>query len=140
MKTILHTVDIKGTAKQIYHALTSEMGLSGWWTTKVAVKGGEGSQIDFTFSGDFNPTMEISELEDGQRVVWKCVAGHAPWKNDTFSFDIEPHETGTVLFFRQQYTEDPGDEAYGRYNFNWAYYLDSLRQMVETGRGKPFRV
>ncbi len=27
----------------------------------------------------------------------------------------------------------------GTANFNWGYYLDSLRLLCETGCGKPFR-
>jgi uncharacterized protein YndB with AHSA1/START domain len=139
MKTILHTVDIKGTAKQVYHALTAETGLSGWWTTKVAVKGGEGGLIDFTFGGDFNPDMVITQLEDAQLVAWKCVSGHEPWTDNTFSFRLEPRSPGCVLHFQQEYARELDDETYGRYNFNWAYYLESLRLLVETGEGKPYR-
>ena len=29
--------------------------------------------------------------------------------------------------------------AYGTYNFNWGYYLESLRLLGETGIGKPFQ-
>lgn len=30
------------------------------------------------------------------------------------------------------------DDGYGVYNFNWGYYLESLRLLCATGSGKPF--
>jgi hypothetical protein len=30
------------------------------------------------------------------------------------------------------------EESFGVYNFNWAYYLESLRKYCETGTGAPF--
>jgi hypothetical protein len=39
---------------------------------------------------------------------------------------------------RQEYAIELDDDAYGIYNFNWAYYLESLRLLCETGTGKPF--
>jgi hypothetical protein len=30
------------------------------------------------------------------------------------------------------------DETYGTYNFNWGYYLNSLKQRCDTGVGTPF--
>ncbi len=31
------------------------------------------------------------------------------------------------------------DDSYGIYNFNWGYYLQSLRLFCTTGVGKPFQ-
>ena len=36
-------------------------------------------------------------------------------------------------------TRELSDDAYGTYNFNWGYYLESLRLLGETGTGKPFQ-
>jgi len=35
---------------------------------------------------------------------------------------------------------DLSDDAVASANFNWGYYLDSLRLLCETGSGKPFQV
>lgn len=138
MKTILHTVDIKTTPIHVFQALTTESGLSGWWTTKVKADVRLGGVVDFTFGQTFNPDMEITALEKPRLVAWKCVGGHAPWSDNTFRFVIEPREEGCALFFHQEYARELSEEEYGRYNFNWGYYLDSLRLLVETGRGKPY--
>ncbi len=140
MKTILHTVDIDASSGEVFTALTTGEGLCGWWTTKVKADVRVGGTIDFTFGQTFNPDMKITALDKPRLVAWKCVGGHEPWVDNTFHFEIETRGEGCILFFRQEYARELSNEEYGRYNFNWGYYLDSLRLVVETGRGKPYLV
>ncbi len=41
--------------------------------------------------------------------------------------------------FVRVYAQELDDEVYGTYNFNWGYYLGSLKELCETGKGKPYR-
>jgi hypothetical protein len=43
------------------------------------------------------------------------------------------------LRFWQEYAVELADDYYGVYNFNWGYYLESLRLLCVTGTGKPFQ-
>jgi len=138
MNTIFHTVDIKASPDEVFAALTTEEGLSAWWSTKVSADMRIGGIVDFTFLEGFNPDMEITALEKPRHISWKCVGGHEPWLDNTFNFEIEARGIGSTLFFRQNYARELSDEEYGRYNFNWGFYLDSLQLLVETGRGKPY--
>lgn len=138
MKTILHTVDVNASPAAVHDAISTEAGLSGWWTTTVEAEEEVGGVVAFTFSGSFNPNMEITALQAPTLVAWRCVGGHGPWQDSTFRFRVQPRDTGATLFFSQEYARDVTAEEYGRYNLNWGYYLDSLRRFVETGRGKPY--
>ena len=42
-----------------------------------------------------------------------------------------------AMLFHHEYARELDDIAY---NFNWGYYLDSLRLYCESGTGKPFVV
>lgn len=140
MKTILHTVDVGAGPSTVYRNLTTESGLAGWWSTRVSAETEVGGRIRFTFIEVFNPVMEILALEPDRRVEWKCVDGHEAWTDNTFRFEIEERGAGrSIVFFRQEYAQELNDEEYGRYNFNWGYYLHSLKELCETGRGKPHR-
>jgi hypothetical protein len=66
------------------------------------------------------------------------VSGHEPWRHNTFRFELADHDAGTRLRFWQDYAVELSDDAYGIYNFNWGYYLESLRLLCTTGIGKPF--
>ena len=43
----------------------------------------------------------------------------------------------TLFSFLQDYALELSDEVYGRFNFNWGYYLGSLKKLCETGRVLP---
>jgi predicted ester cyclase/uncharacterized protein YndB with AHSA1/START domain len=139
MKTIKHTVDIQASASAVFDALTTQAGLAGWWTATVeAPDAAVGEVIDFRFGATFNPDMEITALDRPAVVAWRCVGGHEPWDDNTFRFQIATRGEGCALFFTQEYARELSDEEYGRYNYNWAYYLESLRRLVTTGRGFPY--
>ena len=138
MKTIIHAVHIHAPPATVYENLTTREGLAGWWTTQVAVEPREGGVVDFTFMDVFSPDMRQDELVPGKRVRWTCVGGHDNWQDNTFAFDLEEREGETHLMFRQEYAQELADEVYGTYNFNWGYYLGSLKQLCETGTGTPY--
>lgn len=139
MKTILHMVEIDAEPRVVYRNLTTESGLGGWWSSRVSAATAVGGRIRFTFIGDFHPVMEILALDGDHLVEWKCVDGHEPWQDNTFHFEIEESGGGSRLRFRQEYARELSDEDYGRYNYNWGYYLRSLKLLSETGEGTPFR-
>ncbi len=138
MKKIIHVVSIDAPRNKVFGAVTNQAGLSSWWSTKVEASEDVGGEIHFTFVDDFNPVMEVVTKNDNERVEWKCKAGHEPWKDNTFAYELRDVDQRTQLTFTQDYAKELSDEAYGIYNYNWGYYLESLKQYCETGRGKPY--
>jgi len=138
VKKILHAVEIKVPRAKVFQAITTQTGLSSWWSTKVTVEAGVGGVIDFQFLEGFNPNMKVTKLEPERSTHWRCVGGHDNWLDNTFSFELTDRGENTLLMFTQIYARELSDEVYGTYNYNWGYYLDSLRLYCETGTGKPF--
>jgi uncharacterized protein YndB with AHSA1/START domain len=139
MKTIHHVVDIDADSSAAWAALTTDAGLSGWWSRSVTVSGtGTGAEIRFVFDGDFNPVMQVVDAAAG-RLVWRCVDGHDNWRDNTFRFELVDLPDGrTRLRFTQDYAVEISDDDYGIYNFNWGFYLESLRLLLTTGTGRPY--
>lgn len=135
MRQILHTVHIHASPAAVYDALTSERGLRGWWTSNVTIADGV---VRFVFAGDFNPHMKQSVLKKPHLVEWRCVGGHENWNDNTFRFSLAERQGETLLMFVQDYARELSDEVYGNYNFNWGYYLHSLKRFCESGAGTPF--
>ncbi len=140
MKTIHHVIDMDTPTATIWPVLTEERGLAGWWSTDVRGSGASvGARVEFTFSADFSPVMEVTTSEPGAALGWRCVGGHDPWTDNTFRFEIVPLDDGrSRLRFWQEYATELSDDQFGTYNFNWGYYLESLRLLCTTGAGKPF--
>jgi uncharacterized protein YndB with AHSA1/START domain len=137
MRTIHHLVDIDAPRAAVYRAVSSAAGLAGWWSTVVSADERVGGIVDVTFGGDFNPDMEITELAQARAVGWRCVDGHEPWAGSTFRFELVNYGNGTRLRFWQHCARELDDDHFATYNFNWGYYLESLRLYCETGTGRP---
>ena len=141
MRTIHHVVDIDASAEKVWEAPVTQDGLGRWWSSEVAMDPADvGTVIRFTFAGDFNPLMEITDLEATLSLGWRCVGGHSNWSDNTFRFEPAALDDGrTRLRFTQNYAVELSDDDYGIYNFNWGYYLESLRLVCTQGVGRPFQ-
>ncbi len=138
MKKIIHFLHVGASVSSVYRALTTQAGLAGWWTTDVTVEGGLGGVVDFRFLEGFNPDMKVVSLEPERQVRWKCVGGHDEWLDNDFTFRLQSDGDGTDVMFVQDYARELSDEVYGNYNFNWGYYLTSLKRYCENGVGTPY--
>lgn len=136
MKEIIHAVEIAASPADVDRALTTRDGLAGWWTKGVAA---DGDRISFTFEKGFNPVMRVDQHEPGALVAWAPESGAEPWMGSTIRFELGERDGKTGILFRHRYGGDLPDEVFGVFNFNWAYYLESLRLLCETGSGKPFQ-
>jgi hypothetical protein len=84
--------------------------------------------------------MRQARLVDVTLVEWVCEGGHENWRDNRFEFALGDADGATRLRFTQDYARELDDDTYGTYNFNWGYYLNSLKAYCETGRGSPFEV
>jgi uncharacterized protein YndB with AHSA1/START domain len=135
-----HVFDIQAPPETVFTSITTADGLSSWWTTKVqADNAALGSLFRFTFRGPFNPQLRITEIYPPSLVAWEGVSGHDAWGTTTIRFQLDSVDDGTKVRFWHQMGPDVSEDAFASANFNWGYYLDSLRLVCETGRGKPYQ-
>lgn len=136
MREIIHTLQIGAPPGEVFRAVTEEARLAGWWTTRVRM---DGDLIHFNFEDPFHPTMRVTRREEPRLVEWSLESGHEPWNGSRFRFDLGDRDGGTTVLFRMTYGQELPDEQYGVYNYNWAYYLESLQLLCDEGAGKPFQ-
>jgi len=137
MKSIYHRVVIEAPVEKVYEALTTQEGLSGWWTPETKAKSEVGSTSRFAFGPDYFKEMKVEELKPPSRVKWLCVKGYEDWVGTTITFELQPHDKGTSLFLRhdgwKEYTE-----GFAACSYDWAIFLRSLKFLCETGKGLPY--
>lgn len=137
MPDILHKVGIKSSSQdQVYKALTTLDGLSGWWTTTTYGQADKvGGLIQFRF-GPGGIDMEVLELEPGKRVLWRVADGPAEWAGTTVSFDIRQEGDWTIVLFKHQGWKEPVEFMH-HCTTKWGVFLLSLKSLLETGAGAP---
>jgi uncharacterized protein YndB with AHSA1/START domain len=141
MVDIVHRIGIKAPQGQVYTALSSIAGLSGWWTEEVEGDDRLGGKIDFTFrtpTGEIKGkmVMEVRSLDAQKEVRWNCVDGPAEWIGTDIAFRLSEKDGQTiVLFGHRNWREEV--EFTSHCSMKWATFLLSLREYVETGKGRP---
>ena len=137
MAEINHRVGIAAVASEVYKALTTDEGLSTWWTTDTTGAGDVGSIIRFRFNGG-GPDFEVVELQPGTVVRWRH-SGEMPvdWMGTEVSFELSNNGTQTFVRFRHSHWKEASDFM-AHCSTKWAVFLLSLKQAIETGSGRPF--
>ena len=138
MNAIKHFLVIEAPANKIYQALTSPEGVSGWWTSQNKIGEKVGDSNIFDFGNRYHNEMKIIQLEPDKKVEWACLVGDKEWVGTKILFKIEEIDGSTALRFSHSNWQDETD-FFASCNYQWGYYLMSLKLYCETGKGMPFK-
>ena len=141
MIDIIHRVGIKAPASKVYAALSTIDGLAGWWTKATTGNSKIGGTIAFRFHqpngeeiGGFD--MDVLELAPDQKVRWRVKGGPDEWVGTDIEFILSRQDDYTIVMFgHRKWREEV--EFMAHCSSKWATFLLSLRDLVETGKGKP---
>ena len=141
MIDIIHRIGIRSSAGKVYKALSTIKGLANWWTEEVEGDEKIGGRIEFTFrseSGDIKGKMgmEVQELNGEKYVRWRCVDGPAEWIGTDIDFELSQQDDQIIIIFGHRNWRE-AIEFTAHCSMKWAVFLLSLREYVETGKGKP---
>jgi hypothetical protein len=137
MAEIRHRIGINGSASDIYQLLTTDHGLSQWWTRDTNGAGEIGSIIQFRF-GVTGPDFEVIELIPDRLVRWRH-SGEMPsdWINSEIAFEIEPQDHQAVLLF-SHYNWQHSSNFLAHCSTKWGVFMMSIKSCIETGLGQPY--
>ena len=138
MPDILHRIGMRNTTSlKVYQALSSQIGLSCWWTSDtLGTADQEGQSIRFNF-GNEAITIRVLELSPNRHVLWEVTDGPAEWYGTKISFVLKEEEDFVILLFKHMDWQAPVDFMY-HCSTKWAIFLMSLKQYLETGTGAPY--
>jgi uncharacterized protein YndB with AHSA1/START domain len=136
MVDILHRIGVTSSSPDdVYAALTTLEGLSGWWTRDTTGETEVGGVIAFRFGpGGFD--MRVVELAPGKKVLWEVVDGPPEWIGSQVSFELSQAGDFTIVLFEHRGWAEPVEFMY-HCSTKWAVFLLSLKQLLETGQGAP---
>jgi len=141
MVDIIHRVGIKAPVSDVYAALSTIEGLAGWWTKETTGASQPGGNIEFQFStpggesiGGFN--MEVMALEPDKAVHWRVRSGPEEWLGTDVLFKLSRDGDYTIVHFGHRNWREEA-EFTEHCSTKWATFMLSLKELVETGRGRP---
>jgi uncharacterized protein YndB with AHSA1/START domain len=136
MADILHRVGIKSSSLgDTYKALTTQEGLSAWWTKSTQGESKVGGVLQFRFkAGGFD--MKVLELQPAERVLWQVVDGPKEWIGTKVSWELKQDGDYTIILFKHLGWKEPVEFMH-HCSTKWAVFLMSLKSLLETGKGAP---
>jgi hypothetical protein len=158
MPDIYHQILIGAPAEKVYDAITSQEGLSGWWTPAATAIPQINSIARFPYGSEYFKEMKIIDLIPSQLVTWSCITGVDEWVGTSISFELESGDKITLLKLHpeigdqvsQQHTSNGTliifhhndwkeySAMFAECNYTWARFLWSLKLFCETGKGLPW--
>ena len=141
MVNIIHRVGIKAPVSKVYEAISTVNGVAGWWTKETSGSAIEGGKMEFRFlalNGDEigGMKMEVVELEPEKKVHWRCLEGPDEWIGTDIEFNLSQEGEYTIVIFGHKNWRE-AVEFMAHCSMKWAIFLLSLKELVETGQGKP---
>lgn len=129
----------------VYQAIAE--GIDKWWTefSNQALKVGD--QLVVRFEKNTFWVMTVSEATPNRSLLWKVVeANHDleelskkdEWKGTTIKWEIVAHKNGSKVTLTHQGLV-PTLECFEICQADWDYFLGSLKDYLETGKGKPYK-
>ena len=136
MAGIKHLLNINAPAQKVYEAITSINGLSNWWTVQTTGDSAPGGIIQFRF-GELGNDMKVIGLKPNELVSWECVDGFPDWIGTKINFRLEDKDNKTAVHF-DHFNWAEENDFFAGCSFSWGRYLESLRQLCQTGKGAAF--
>jgi len=80
--------------------------------------------------------MDVLDMVPDHQVRWHVKGGPAEWVGTDIEFLLSPQDDYTIVMFgHRKWREEV--EFMAHCSTKWATFLLSLRDLVETGKGKP---
>lgn len=141
MADIIHRVGIKAGPDHVFWALATIEGLARWWTEHTSGVAEVGNTIVFQF---LNPNgtviggfeMDVLTQAPFKQVQWRCVKGPEDWVGTDVFFNLKQENEFTIVLFAHRNWRESG-ELMAHCSTKWAVFLMSLKELIETGKGRP---
>lgn len=134
MFTIHHQIGIKAKPEEVYLALSTAEGVSGWWS-RAAGDFEAGGEFKMYF-GDITASFQVLQQNPG-KVAWQCLEADPQWQDTQIIFELKEADGQTFVNFKHECWSEES-ELYAHCTTKWAVFLLSLKSLVETGKGSPY--
>lgn len=135
MAAIHHLIRIAAKPEDVFRALSEPEGIAGWFTRASCDLLREGGALELEFP-DGRVGFRITEWKAPARVTWHCTSPDNPWFGTDVRFEVVAREGRSVVRFDHDGWPEVTD-LFRDCSMSWAYFLESLRALIEDGEGTP---
>jgi hypothetical protein len=136
---ISKTVEIRASPDVLYQAVSTAEGLRGWWANDLTMEDGPKGILVLRFPSGHVARIHFAKGKAPSSAEWDVLGHNAmpEWIGTKLVFAIEQKgPSGSRLRFEHAGL-NPGCDCYGACNSAWGYLMESIKDLLETGKGKP---
>ena len=151
MADFTHEIEIAADAQAVRSLIASHG--DRWWTTNAVIDDREGGTCAFRFpSAGFHAVVRV--LKNTPNLIeWRCVdsilsaaaleasggTDAREWVGTTIRFHLTATGAARTRLRLEHLDLGASAQFYSSQNNVWAFYLESLKKLAETGQGDPFQ-
>ncbi len=138
-------IQINTNPELVFNAITKE--IDKWWTELSNNINQIGDQLVVQFEDSTSWVMDVIEFSVNHSIAWHVTSARHnleslskkdEWEKTTIRWKIEENGIESrVLLLHEGLTANL--ECYNICSNGWNYFLASLKNYLETGKGKPFK-
>ena len=138
------SVVVKSSIELVFRGLTKE--IDKWWSSVENSATKEGCLFKVSFGEESYWKFKVLELIKSEKIIWECVESHQDhnlvgideeWLNSKIHWMISDLDGKVKVDFWHEGLVSTGI-CYDVCSSAWDFYiLDSLKNYLETGNGKP---
>jgi uncharacterized protein YndB with AHSA1/START domain len=141
MVDIVHKIGTAAPLSKVYAAVATPEGVAGWWTRETTGEAKPGGALKVVFRSKAGEEIgqmafEVLALVPDKEVRWRCTSGPDEWIGTDVSFTLSRSGSKTILLFAHRNWREEV-EFTAHCSMKWATFLLSLKELVETGTGRP---
>ncbi|TQS40113.1 SRPBCC family protein [Cryptosporangium phraense] len=133
MADIVHRIGVIAPLDDVYRAITTTDDLAAWWTRDTK---SQDDTLLFRFGDVGGFDMQVKEADPAGRVRWLVTDGPEEWIGTDVNWRLEQRDQYTIVLFSHEGWREPVEFMY-HCSTKWAVFLLSLKELVETGQGRP---
>ena len=135
MATIYHQIGIKTSLDNAFNAVATLEGISSWWTPTTGNPSLNGS-LSFNF-GEHSVVTDVTKFTANQQIEWTVKGEAGEWLNTHICFNFQEASNQILINFEHNNWQEATSMC-SHCSTKWAVFLLSLKDYLETGKGKPF--
>lgn len=129
----------------VFNAITKE--INKWWTESSNNTSQLGDKLTVQFENKTSWIMKVVEFLPNHSLVWnvtnanhdlESISRKDEWKGTTIRWEIEENKKGSKIIFLH-IGLIPGLECYEICEKGWNYFLGSLKNYLNSGKGSPYK-
>lgn len=141
MVDILHRIAIAAPLPRVYEALSTVDGIARWWTKDTTGSSELGGRIAVQFHSPKGVKLgamlfELADLTPNRAVRWRMLEGPDEWLGTEVNFELTTSGEQCVVLFAHRDWQRVSEFTH-HCSTKWATFLLSLKELLETGVGRP---